>query len=330
MAKKSSDDSGSAVQGGDLNFFAPGAMVKPFEDAAFALKTGEISDLVESDFGYHIIQLTDIKKPREPSFDELRPSMEADLKQQQAQRQFAEVAESFANSVYEQSDSLQPVVDKLKLKLQTVSGVTRTPMPGATGPLANSKFLQALFSTDSLEQKRNTEAIEIATNTMVSGRVVAYTPARTLPFNEVQARVMQLYVDDKSAELAGKEGETKLAAWKAKPESATGLGAALVVARDQPQNQPRAVIDATLTANTDTFPAWTGVPLGADGYVVVKVNRVLPRVQTDKAQTAQRHQQYVQWLSNAEGLAYYEMLKTRYKVQIKAHRPGDGQASTEN
>ena len=92
----------------------------------------------------------------------------------------------------------------------------------------------------------------------------------------------------------------------------------------------RAVIDATLTANTDTFPAWTGVPLGADGYVVVKVNRVLPRVQTDKAQTAQRHQQYVQWLSNAEGLAYYEMLKTRYKVQIKAHRPGDGQASTEN
>ena len=330
VAKKSSDDSGSAVQGGDLNFFAPGAMVKPFEDAAFALKKGDISDLVESDFGYHIIQLTDIKKPREPSFDELRPSLEADLKQQQAQRKFAEVAEAFANTVYEQSDSLQPVADKLKLKLQTVSGVTRTPAPGATGPLANTKFLQALFSTESLEQKRNTEAVEVAPSTMVSGRIVAYTPSRTLPFDEVQARVKQLYVDEKSAELARSEGEAKLAAWKAKPDTATGLGAALVVARDQPQNQPRAVIDAALAANTETLPAWTGVSLGADGYMVVKVNSVLPSVHTDKAMDTQRHQQYVQWLSNAEGLAYYEMLKTRYNVQIKAPRPASGPAPIEN
>ena len=330
VAKKSSDDSGSAVQGGDLNFFALGAMVKPFEDAAFALKKGEISDLVESDFGYHIIQLTDIKKPREPSFDELRPSMEADLKQQQAQRQFAEVAESFANTVYEQSDSLQPVADKLKLKLQTISGVTRTPASGATGPLANSKFLQALFSSDSLEQKRNTEAVEIGPSQMVSGRVVAYTPARTLPFDEVQVRVKQLYIDEKSAELARKQGEAKLVAWKEKPDSATGLGSALVVARDQPQNQPRAVIDAALAANTETLPAWTGVSLGADGYMVLKVNSVLPSVHTDKAMDTQRHQQYVQWLSNAEGLAYYEMLKTRYKVQIKAPRPVSGPAPIEN
>ena len=330
VAKKSSDDSGSAVQGGDLNFFAPGAMVKPFEDAAFALDKGEISDVVESDFGYHIIQLTDIKKPREPSFDELRLSLEADLKQQQAQRKFAEVAEAFANNVYEQSDSLQPVADKLKLKLQTVAGVSRTPVPGATGPLANSKFLQALFSTDSLEQKRNTEAVEIGPSQMVSGRVVAYAPSRTLPLDEVQARVKQLYVDEKSAELARQEGEAKLAAWKATPDSATSLGNTLVVARDQPQNQPRAVIDAALAATTDALPAWAGVSLGADGYMVIKVNNVLPSVHTDKAMDTQRHQQYVQWLSNAEGLAYYETLKTRYKVQIKVPRPVAGQSQTEN
>jgi len=330
VAKKSSDDSGSAVQGGDLGFFAPGAMVKPFEDAAFALQKGAISDLVESDFGYHIIQLTGIKKPRQPSFDELRPSIEADLKQQQAQRKFAEVAETFSNTVYEQSDSLQPVVDKLKLKLQTVSGVGRTPVPGATGPLANSKFLQALFSSESLEQKRNTEAIEVGPSQMVSGRVVQYQPARTLPFGEVQARVKQLYVDEKSADLARKEGEAKLAAWKAKPDSATGLGAPAVIARDQPQDQPRAIIDASMVANTETLPAWNGVALGAQGYAVVKVNRVLSKVPSDKAADAQRHQQYVQWLANAEGLAYYEMLKDRYKVQIKVPRPVAGQEQTEN
>lgn len=330
VAKKSSDDAGSASQGGDLNFFVRGAMVKPFEDAAFALKKGEISDVVQSDFGYHIIELTDIKEPRQPSFEELRPSMEAELKQQQAQRKFAEVAETFTNGVYEQSDSLQPVADKLKLKLQTATGVTRTPLAGATGPLANAKFLQALFATDSLEHKRNTEAVEVGTNQMVAGRVTQYAPARTLPFNEVHVRVKQLYVDMKSAELARQDGEAKLAAWIAKPDSATGLSVPMVVGRDQPQNQPRAVVDAALSAKIEALPAWAGVSLGSQGYAIAKVNRVMPNAAIDAQTTAQRHQQYVQWWSNAEGLAYYEMLKDRFKVQIKVPRPTATQVQAEN
>eukprot|EP01034_Spumella_vulgaris_P026440 gene26440-33018_t len=142
VAKKSSQDTGSAIVGGDLNFFGRGAMVKPFEEAAFSMKKGDISDVVESDFGYHIILLTDIKTPRQPSFEELRPLLEVELKQQQAQRKFAEVAELFTNSVYEQPDSLKPVADSLKLKIQTVDGVTRVPAAGVTGPLANAKQAQ--------------------------------------------------------------------------------------------------------------------------------------------------------------------------------------------
>lgn len=321
VAKKSSDDKGSAVVGGDLNFFARGAMVKPFEDAAFALKKGEISDVVESDFGFHIIQLTDIKAPRQPSFEELRPSMEAELKQQQAQRKFAEVAESFTNGVYEQADSLQPVADKLKLKVQTATGVTRTAAPGAKGPLANAKFLEALFASDSVQNKRNTEAVEVGPSQMAAGRVTTYTPARTLPLDEVRARVRTLYVAEKSAELARKEGEAKLAAWKATPASATGLSAATEVSREQTQNLPRPVIDAALRAPADALPGWTGVDLGAAGYVVVKVNRVVPRQAPDAQRAQQERQQYEQWLTTAEGLAYYELLKQRFKVQIKAPRP---------
>ena len=276
VARQSSDDTGSATQGGDLGFFAPGAMVKPFEDAVFAMKKGDISEVIESDFGYHIITLTDVKTPRQPSFEELRASLEADLKQQQAQRKYAEVAEAFTNDVYEQSDSLQPVADKLKLKLQTAQNVARTPAVGATGPLANEKFLQAIFSADSLEHKRNTEAIEIGTNQMVAGRVTQYAPARTLAFDEVQAQVKQLYIEEKSAELARKEGEAKLAAWTAQPGSATGLAAPMLISRDQPQNQPRALIDAVLSAKADTLPAWTGVSLGLQGYVIAKINKVMP------------------------------------------------------
>ena len=321
LAKKYSQDTGSAVNGGDLGFFDRQAMVKPFSDAVFALKQGEISGVVESDFGYHIIQLTDIKAPRKPSFEELRASMEADLKQQQAQRKFAEVAETFANTVYEQADSLQPVVDKLKLKIQTAKGVVRTPVAGANGALAHPKFLEALFSSDSLENKRNTEAVEFGTSQMVAGRVAEYTPARTLAYEEVQAQVRQRYVAEKAAELARKEGQAKRAAWAENAASATGLSAPMVVARDLPLNQPRAVLDAVLGANTDTLPAWTGVDLGAQGYAVAKVNRVVPPEAPEPQLAQQRQQQYAQWWATAEGLAYYETLKQRFKVQIKAPRP---------
>ena len=331
VAKKSSDDTGSATAGGDLNFFGRGAMVKPFEDAAFTLKKGEISDVVETDFGYHVIQLTDIKAPRLPTFEELRPKLEAELKQQQAQRKFAEVAETFTNAVYEQADSLAPVAEKLKLKVQTASGLSRTPQPGATGPLANPKFLQALFSSESVQNKRNTEAVEVGPSQMVAGRVVQYTPTKTLPLDEVRARVRDLFVKQKAAELARKEGEAKLAAWKSAPATASGLGTQVQVSREQPQNLPRPLIDAALHAPADALPAWAGVDLGAEGFAVVKVNRVVPRQAPDAQRLLQERQQYMQWWSGAEGQAYYDMLKKRYKAEVKAPRPSSAlQAPTEN
>lgn len=321
VAKKSSQDSGSAPAGGDLNFFGRGAMVKPFEDAVFAMKKGEISDVVESDFGYHIILLTDIKTPRQPSFEELRPSLEAELKQQQAQRKFAEVAEAFTNSVYEQPDSLKPVADSLKLKIQTAEGVTRVPGPGASGPLASPKFLEALFANDSVEGKRNTSAIEVGPSQLVAGRISTYTPTRTLPLQEVSDRARLLLIAEKSAELARKDAEAKKAAWTGNAAPAAGLAPAVVVSRDQTQNLPRAVVDAALRASPDNLPAWVSADLGSQGTAVVKVLRIIPREGVDAQQAAQQRQQLQQWWTTAEGFAYYEMLKERFKVQIKPTRP---------
>ena len=320
LAKKNSQDTGSAPGGGDLDFFGRGAMVKPFEDAAFAMKKGDISEVVESDFGYHIIKLTDIKEPPKKSFEELRAGIESDLKAQQAKSKFAEAAEAFTNGVYEQSDSLKPVVDKLKLELKTEANLTRQPAPAVKGVLANPKLLAAIFGSDAIEKKRNTEAVETGPSQLVSARITQFTAARTLPLSDVKAAVRDGFIARRGLELAKKEGAEKLAAWKANPATAS-LAPAVVASRDQPQNLPPQVLEAALRADSAALPAFVGVDLGAQGYAVARVNAVLPRGAPAEGAARQELAQYTQGWSNAEGLAYYSGLKERFKAQILAPKP---------
>ena len=323
VARKNSQDAGSAPSGGDLDFFGRGAMVKPFEDAAFAMKKGDISDLVESDFGFHIIKLVDIKAPKQKSFEELRPSIEADLRGQQAQHKYAELADSFTNAVYEQSDSYKQIADKLKLEIKTASNVQRKPLPDVKGALANSKLLTALFSPDSVEKKRNTEAIEVGPNQLVSARVTQYAAARVLPFADVRNDVHDRLVSSRSAELAKKDGAAKLEAWKQQPDAAK-LGTAVTVSRDQAQALAPALLDKAMLADSSKLPVWVGVDLGAQGYAVLRVNKVLERSAPDEARGKQERAQYAQWVASAENQAYYELLKTRFKAQIKVSKPVAG------
>lgn len=324
VAKKNSQDTGSAAQGGDLDFFTRGAMTKPFEDAVFALKAkGDISDVVETEFGFHIIRLTDLKVPKTRTFEEVRPELEAQMRREQAQRKYAEAADTFSNGVYEQSDSLKPVAEKLKLEVKTATGVTRTPQPGATGPLANPKFLEALFGPDAIERKRNTEALEIGPNQMVSGRITQYTPARTRPLAEVKAQVRERVIAMRAAELARKEGEEKLAAWKANPAAAT-LPPPAPLSRQDAGKLPREVIDAALRADPASLPTLVGVDLGEQGYAIVKVDKVLPRETPSPQQAQQELDQYTRAWSSAEGQAYYNLLKERFKVKFEVPQPKDG------
>ncbi|MEN9539112.1 MAG: hypothetical protein RLZZ126_1347, partial [Pseudomonadota bacterium] len=286
-----------------------------------ALKQGEVSDLVESDFGYHIIKVTDIKTPKVKSFDEMRAGIEADLKSQQAKQKYAELAESFSNGVYEQSDSLKPVADKLKLPIRTAANLGRTPIPGMPAELNHAKLLGAIFGPDALEKKRNTEAIETAPNQMVAARVVSYSPARVMPLEEVKKEVRERFATQKALELARAEGEQKLATWKATPALAANLPPAVQVSRDAPNKVPTKVVEASLKAVASTLPAWVGVDLGRQGYAVVKVNSITARSTPEPATAAQEVLQVAAGFSNAEAQAYYRLLKERFKVQILVPKP---------
>jgi peptidyl-prolyl cis-trans isomerase D len=324
VARKNSQDPGSAPAGGDLDFFGRGAMVKPFEEAAFSMKKGDISDLVESDFGFHIIKLVDVKSPKQKSFEEVRSTIEADLRNQQAQRKYAELAEAFTNAVYEQSDTYKPIAEKLKLDVKTASNVQRQPLPEVKGALANPKLLTAVFSADAVEKKRNTEAIEVGPNQLVSARITEYAPARVLPLADVRTAVRERLVSSRSAELAKKDGAAKLQAWSAQPDAAK-LATVVVVSRDQQiAAVAPAVMDRVMHADTSKLPAWVGVDMGSQGYAVARINKVLERSVPAGERAKQERAQYAQWVAGAENQAYYAVLKSRYKVQISVPKPVNG------
>ena len=327
VARKNSQDPGSAVKGGDLDFFGRGAMVKAFEDAAFSMKKSDISDLVESEFGYHIIQLTDIKAAKAQSFESLRPSMEADLKKQQAQRKYAELAETFSNTVYEQSDSLKPVADKLKLNIQQASQVARQAAQ-TRGVLSHPGLLQAIFSEASLQKQRNTEAIEVAPSTLVSARVVKHQPAATLPLADVKEFVKRALTQEKAAEMAKAQGEQRLAALKAS-SGADKLPNAIVISREKTQSQLPKVVDAVLRADPNKLPSVSGVDLGVQGFAVVRVTKVLPPEAENKELMLQAQQQFTQLWGTAETQAYIAQLKTMLKAEILVTKPSAAKPKTE-
>ncbi len=315
VARKNSGDTASAERGGDLDFFARGAMVKPFEDAAFAMKPGEIRNVVETDFGFHIIRLDAVRGGEKKPFDAVRAEIEAEVKKQLAQKKYAEVAEQFTNTAYEQADSLQPLVDKLKLQKQTAT-VQRTPAPGATGALASVKLLAAVFGNEAVKNKRNTEAIEVGPNQLAAARIVQHQPARVQALAEVQAQVRARVVAEQAAAAARKTGEARLAALRAGAD-ASALPPALAFSRSNAQGQPRELVEAVLGADASKLPAWLGVSLGDAGYAVVRVNAVKPPA-ADAPELTQLLPRYAQAWGAAESQAYYNALKARYKVKVES------------
>lgn len=317
LAKAYSQDPGSKDQGGDLGFFARGAMVKAFEDAAFGLKQGEISAPVESEFGYHIIELTGIKPASAKPFDEVKAEIIADIKKQLAAKKYAEMAETFSNTVYEQGDSLKPVADKLKLTIQSATGVTRQPNPAVpvTAPYNNPKFLAALFVDDTIKGKHNSEAVQVAPNTLIAGRIVEYKPVTKRAFDDVKSQVHDLVVQQEAMVLAQKAGEAKLAALKIKDDSA-GFGAERIASRAKMEGWNRAALLAVMKANVTKLPAFVGVELPGQGYSVFRIIKLSEPANPDVAHRKAEQEQIANSLAQQEMLAYIDWLREKANTKL--------------
>src|SRR2546423_1212221 len=116
LAKKQSQDPGSAEKGGDLGWFGHGMMVKPFEDAVFGMKPAELR-VAQSEFGFHVIKLTGTQEGKTRPFEEVKQELAAELSKQKGAKKYGESADAFGNMVYEQSESLKPVAERMQDEL---------------------------------------------------------------------------------------------------------------------------------------------------------------------------------------------------------------------
>jgi peptidyl-prolyl cis-trans isomerase D len=282
LARKNSGDPGSAADGGDLGYFVRGKMVKPFDDAVFALKVGDIAGPVQTQYGYHIIKLDAIKPSEAPSFEAVKGKLEEELKKAQASRAFAQDADEFSNLIYDQPDSLQPVMEKFKLNQQTSGWITRQ---GGEQPLLNNdKFLRAVFSDTVLKNKQNTEAVEIAPNMLVAARVVAYEPAKQRPLAEVQAEIVEALTQQKAAELVRKEGEALLAKLRKGEDADVRWSPAQTVSRDRPEGLQPDVARAVFRVDRSKLPAYTGVEAQGGRFVLYRISKVIDNDSIDPQQ----------------------------------------------
>ncbi|MEZ5661620.1 MAG: SurA N-terminal domain-containing protein [Burkholderiaceae bacterium] len=288
LAAAESQDKGSAASGGDLGWFDRQTMVKPFADAAFALKVGELSEPVRSEFGMHLIEVTAIRDEQQRPLADVRDEVVSAIRTQKARQKFLELAESFTNTVYEQPDSLAPAADKVGLKVKTIDRLERQGgnATGDAAVLANARVLRALFDPRAIREHTNIEAIDVGENTLVSARVLQHMPSEIRPFEQVEAEASAAVRASEAARLAREAGAAVLARLEAgDPVSEPAFEAAQTTTRSEAKLPP-AVARSVFNKAGKTLPSVTGHELGERGYMIVQLQAIEPAADKAIAETA--------------------------------------------
>ena len=223
LAANNSDDPGSAAQGGDLGFFAKGVMAPEFEASAFALQPGEVSDLVQTQFGFHIIKLIEVRAGEVPAFEAVRDEILAELRQRGVDDLFYEHLEQLTDLTYEHPDSLDTAAEALGMEIQHSDWLTAS---GGEGIGAYPKLMAVVFGADVLEAGHNSEPVEVGANDVIVARVEEREAAQQLPLDKVRDQIRAALRKQLAAQQAQAKGEELL------EKLAQGASAEEIEARD--------------------------------------------------------------------------------------------------
>ena len=319
LASSASEDPGSATQGGDLGWVSRGMMVPAFDDALFTLDKGEVSDIVESGFGYHIIKLEDIKGVTPVTFENKKAELVKELKQQEIDNQFYERSETMATLAYENDDTLQTVADAMGLEIKRSDLFTRS---AGQGIASNKKIRDAAFNPAVLKEGRNSDVIELEKNHILVLRIDEHKPSKAKTLEEVRQQVEAALKSEKSAKLAREAAETSMSELMQgktlmqltnKYSQLSELGE---IQRDDKKSDQRIVQAAFKLPRPGEKPEYDTVDLG-DGSAVLILEKVIDASTPGKKEQREALEKQIEsMVSNQEFAAVLDYLKSQSEIVI--------------
>lgn len=317
LAKETSEDAGSAAQGGDLGYAGRDDYDPAFANALYALKPGEVSPPVQTLFGWHLIKLLAVAPGEKPSFDSVKARLAEELKSRQAQAKFLDASRALENSAFESSDLAQPA-QELHLSIQTSQPFNRQ---GGSGVAANPKVVSAAFSEEVLQDGNNSSLIEPDEDTAVILRVKEHLEPKQKPLEAVSEEIRRLLTQKKLQQANQAEGEKLIAALRAGQETATGDAWRTVkgATRQQTDLEPAIIRRAfSIPHPQDNQPTYAGVSLNNGNYAVIRLERVdAPAEPLSKEAADKLRDQLAAHYGQQDFLAYYQQLRERAKIEKK-------------
>lgn len=318
LARQYSQDPGSAQRGGDLGFFARGVMVKPFEDTVFGMHKGQISDAVESPFGYHIIRLDDIKQLDTAA---LKPQLQERVRQQKAAAKFREMADKLSELAYQHSQTLQPIQDTLKLPILHADWLSQG-QASQDFRLANPKIWEAALSDEVLKKHHNSESIDLGNNTVAVIRVTAYRPARQQTLPEVKDQIKAEILATEGAKLALKQGQAWVAELNAGKPVSINWGPSKRITRRESDGLSSADLRAIFAVNAKRLPQYTGVAQENGAYVMYELEKVKAAAPASDKERTQFSAMLVQNATDNQLESYLAYLTKAYPVTFRRQIDG--------
>jgi len=204
LARANSEDTGSQATGGDLGWVAKGMMVAPFENALFAMKAGEVSGPVKSEFGWHVIQLREVQTGSQQTFEQVRDQLAHEQAEVDRERTVSDFTSRLVDLTLKNPSSLAPAARDMNLPLQKLGPFARTNAPGIG---ANPALQRVAFSEEAIQSGQISDPIELSPGHSVLIRVVAHTPEQAQPLAKVRDEVIAAVRADRATKAAVKEAE---------------------------------------------------------------------------------------------------------------------------
>ena len=311
-AKKYSQDVESSKNGGDLGFFSRGEMTKSFDDAVFAMKKNQISNLIKTEFGYHIIMLTDLKG-EEVKFESVKNQIKGELLFNLALTEYGSNVEDFSNVVYEQSENLEAAAKKFDLEIQDSQWLS---FEDAKKFFNNEAFAQAIFDKNAIDQKKNIPAIEASPNNLVSARVVDFRPSAIKTLDEVKGSIKDFLLEAESQKLLIADGGKLIEEVKSNPKKIDWIDQ-LVIDRIDKQGLSDPLINAIYKMDDKKIPGYSGLydPKGEE-YIIVKLNKVVTENVTDKDSIDIYYNDYMTMIEEEVEAAYISDLRVNANIDF--------------